>query len=135
MGRGVVEMTELTVTHFVETALVEFCLDTRHQIHPEGNFRAVEGCLLDDALRTEGEVGSDDIVSLIGSIAEEVALEDSLCTRKLQSQGVIGVQHSLKLLGIRQSRVGDMYNRLIFSNLSAVVKTNHLSFRVLEFYS
>ena len=115
-------MTELTVTHFVETALVKLCLDTRHQIHPEGYFRAVEGCLLDDALRTEGEVGSDDIVSLVGSVAEEVALEDSLCTRELRAQGVVGVQHRLKLLGIRQSRVSDVYNRLILSDLGAIIK-------------
>ena len=35
---------------------------------------------------------------------------------------------------LNDDQVGE-YNRLIFSNLSAVVKTNHLSFSVLEIYS
>ena len=65
----------------------------------------------------------------------ERSAEDSLCTRELRAQGVVGVQHRLKLLGVRQSRVSDVYNRLILSDLGAIIKTDHLRRSVLKFYT
>ena len=135
VGRGVVEMTELTVTDLIKAALVELRLYTRHQIDPEGNFRAVEGCLLDDTLCTEGEVGSDDIICLVGCVAEEVALENGLGAGELCTQGVVGVQDGLKLLGIGQSWISDMYNRLIFPDLGAIIKADDLPSGVFKLYT
>ena len=126
-------MTELTVTDLIEAALVELRFDTRHQIDPEGNFRAVEGRLLDDTLCTEGEVGSDDIISLVGCVAEEVALENGLGAGELCTQGVVGVQDGLKLLGIGQSRISDVDDGLIFPDLGAVIKADDLGSGIFQF--
>ena len=76
--RGIEEMSECPVTCFVETTLVELRLDTRHQTNPQGHLRTVEWRLLDDAFGTEREIGSNDLISLIGSVAEEVTLKDGL---------------------------------------------------------
>ena len=73
-------MTEVAVTHFVQSAFAEASLDVCHQIDPKGNLGAVEGCLLDDALSTVCDIGDDDIISLISRVAEEIALEHGLCS-------------------------------------------------------
>ena len=78
MGRTVPEMTEAPVTHFIQTTLTDTRLHIRHQIHPEGDLRPVERCLLDDTLGTVCHISHNHIVGLIGSITEEVTLENRL---------------------------------------------------------
>ena len=67
----------------IETAMGDRCPDTCHEINPQGNLRTVKGSLLDDALGTVGHVGDNDLVLLVGGITEEIAFENSLCTRQL----------------------------------------------------
>ena len=81
MCRAVPEMTELAVAHLVESAFSHACLHTCHQPHPQGNLRTVEGRLLDDALGAVCDVGDNHLVGLVGGVAEEIALENGLCTR------------------------------------------------------
>ena len=96
MGRAVPEVTEGTVAHLVEAALAEPRLHTRHQVAPEGDLRAVERGLFNDAFGTIGDIGEDDLVGLVGGIAEEVALEHGLGTlQRALEQLVIGVEHGL----------------------------------------
>ena len=74
-------MTETAMTHLVESTFADAGLHVRHEIDPEGNLRPVEGRLFDQALGTVGDIRQDDIISLIGGITEEIALEYGLCTR------------------------------------------------------
>ena len=87
------------MTHFVQSAFAEASLDVCHQIHPKGYLGAIEGCLLDDALGTVCDIGDDDIVGLIGCIAEEIALEHGLCSaERTFQQLVIHIDDGLQLL-------------------------------------
>ena len=123
MGAPVPQMLETIVLDSVETAMSDGCPYTRHEIHPEGYLGAVERCLLDDTLGAVGHVGYNHIVLLVGSIAEEIALEDCLRTRQfLFHQQIIGIEYSLQLIDEGKSGLADVNHRMIFSDFSSVVE-------------
>ena len=135
MCRAVPEMTELAVAHLVESAFSHACLYTCHQPHPKGNLRAVEGCLLDDALGAVCNVGDNHLVGLVGGVAEEIALENGLCTRQLTFyQMVICTNDGFQLLGEWQTLLCDTDYCMILLYLRAVVKARHVGTCILEIY-
>ena len=128
-------MTECTVAHLVEAALANTRLHACHQIAPEGNLRAVERGLLDDAFGTIGDIGEDDLVGLIGSITEEIALEYGLCSlQRALNQLVVGIEHGLQLLGVRESPAIHMDHRVILPDLGAIVETEDVGRGILKCY-
>ena len=76
-------MAELAMTDLIETAVGHARLNVGHEIDPQGNLRAVERGLLYDTLRTVGDIGHNDIVGLIGCVAQEVALKYGLSAWQL----------------------------------------------------
>ena len=64
--------------HLVKTAVGKAGLHIAHQIHPQGNLSAIEGCLLDDALGTIGHIGHNHLISLICRIAQKIALKHGM---------------------------------------------------------
>ena len=111
------------MTHLVKAAFRKAGLYIAHQIYPQGDLGAVEGRLLDDALGTIGDIGGDDIVGLISGIAQEVALEDSLCATELAFDKLaIGIENGFQLLGIREARRVDVDHRMVLDNLCSVIE-------------
>ena len=132
MGRAVPVVIELTVTHFVEAAAGQTGGNVCHEIHPHGHLRAVEGRLLDDALRTVGHVAHNDLVSLVGCIAEEIAFEHGLrFARQLLEQFCIGRHDSFQLRLERDQGAAGMNHGMIFFHFGAGVETKYLGAGVL----
>ena len=126
-------MAELAVAYGVETAMGDACLHSRHQVDPEGDFRPVEWCLLDDALGAVGHVGHDHLVLLVGRVAQKVALEHGASSAQLAAdQAVVGAQDGFELLGEGHLWCGDVYHGVVLAHLGAVVEAEHLCTGVLE---
>ena len=89
---------------------------------------------MDDALGAVGDVGNNDLVLLIGSVAEEIALKHSMSTLEFCFQQlVVGIQQCLQLFGIRQAVGGDMQHHLIFLYFRSVVETEDIGIGISKF--
>ena len=123
------------MTYLVKSAFSQTCLYIRHEVYPEGNLGAIKRSLLDNTLGTICYISYDDIISLVGSIAQKVTLKDSLRVGQTIEQTIIGIHHCLQLLGIRQLFLADVYHGVILLNLSAAVKAKNLGTGILKVYS
>ena len=86
------------------------------EVAPQGHLSAVEGCLLHHrnsalcALCAHGQQG----VGLIGCIAEEVALEDGVCSLQLIGQNaIVGFEEGLELLYETQLGLCDVNHQMV----------------------
>ena len=96
MGTAVPQMLELSVGYGIKTCVCKTCLDTCHQITPEGNLCTIERWLLDNTFCTVCHIAYNHLILLIGSIAEEVTFENSLSSRKMcLNKLVVGILYSL----------------------------------------
>ena len=135
VGGAVPEVAEGAMLYLVESALAEPRLHTCHQVAPEGDLRAVEGRLFDDALGTIGDIRENHLVGLVGRITEEVALKYRLSPFQLAlKQLVIGVEHGLQLLGVGEPLGIHMDHHLILFHLRAVVEAGDVGRCVLKDY-
>lgn len=125
-------MAETAMTHLVESTFADASLHVRHEIDPEGYLRPVEGRLFNQALGTVSDISQDDIISLVGCITEEIALEYGLCTWQGLQQLGIGVHDGLQLLGVGEFVLTDMYHRLIFLHFGTVVEAEDISVCILK---
>ena len=89
---------------------------------------------MDDTLGTVGDVGHDDVISLVGGVAEEIALEYGMGVGQTAEQTVVSVHHGFQLAGVSQLRGADVNHRMVFSNLRAVVETPDLGTGILKVY-
>ena len=132
---AVPHMAELAVTYFIQSASGDTRLHTRHQIHPQGYLRTVKGCLLDDALGAWGHIRGDNILCLIGSVAQEVTLEHRLRTSwQTVQQTIVRLHDGFQLLRIRQAFLADVNHCVIFLYFRAVFKAKYLGTGILKIY-
>ena len=132
MGRAVPEVMELSVAHLIEPIVGKTGGDVGHQIHPHGHFCAVEGCLFDDALRTVGHIADDDMVCLVGSIAEEIAFEHGLrLAWQLLQQFCVSRHHSLQLRLEGDEGAAGVNHHVVFLYFGAGVEVENLGAGVL----
>ena len=132
MGRAVPEVMELSVAHLIEPIAGKTGGDVGHQIHPHGHLCAVEGCLFDDALRTVGHIADDDMVCLVGSIAEEIAFEYGLrLAWQLLQQFCVSRHHSLQLRLEGDEGAAGVNHHVVFLYFGAGVEAENLGAGVL----
>ena len=88
---------------------------------------------MDNAFSAVGHIGHDDIVGLIGCVAEEVTLEGCLGTfqRAVDKAGV-GIKYGFQLGGVWQAGRIYVNHHMILLHLCAVIKLEHFSKRILE---
>ena len=100
VGAAVPQMAVGAVGHLVEAVGTHGGGHAGHEVGPEGDLRAVEGWLLDDALGAVAGVGREHEVGLVGCVAEEVALEDGDGAGRQHAvqQSGVGVEQGVELL-------------------------------------
>ena len=112
-------MTEVTMAYLIESAGQLLAVDIRHQICPQSYLGTIEGRLSDDAFGTVASVSQQYIVSLVGYIAQEVALQHGCGTFQLRGfQLLIAVEHGVQLLLERQPVSHSMYHDVVFCYLA-----------------
>ena len=127
MGRAVPKVMELSVTHLVEAVARQTGGHVGHQIHPQADFRAVEGRLLDDALGAVAHIAHDHMVGLVRRIAQEIALEHGLrLSGQLFEQLRISRHHSLQLRLEGHQRAAGVNHGVIFFYFCASVEAEYL---------
>ena len=122
MGTGIIEVTELSVAGFIEAALADGGLYARHHVEPHGHLRTIEWRLLDNGLCTIGHIAKDDVVSLVGCVAEEIALENGCGPLVFSLEGCAGIQYGLQLLRIGQLWRTDVDDGMHLPHFRAIVK-------------
>ena len=117
MSRAVPQMAETALgrgRHLIEPAGRQTGVHVRHEIDPQGQFRAVERSLLDEALSAVATIGSSNVVALIGGVAQEIAFEHGNGTLQvLVYELVISVEHGPHLLFEGQGGVGHPHDGMI----------------------
>ena len=83
--------------------------------------------MLDDALGAVGDVGGDDVVGLVGGVAEEVALEDGVRVGQTAEQTVVGIHHGFQLTVVGELPGADVNHRMVFPDLRAAVEAPDFS--------
>ena len=114
-------MTEVTVAHLIESAGQLLAADIRHQVYPQSYLCAIKRSLSDDALGAVAGICQQYVVSLVGYIAQEVALQHGCGTFQLRGfQLLIAVEHGVQLLLERQPISHSMYHDVVFCYLATL---------------
>jgi hypothetical protein len=127
-------MSECAVTGFVESAGQQTGADVSHHVDPQTNLATVKGCLSDDALGAVAGVGQQHVISLIGYVAEKVALQNSGSSLKFLSlQLFVAVEHGVELLLEATSFSTGMYQYMIFDDFALSLKGEYFGVCVILF--
>ena len=129
-------MAEGAVADLIESAGQQLALDVGHHIYPKPDLGAVKRRLSDDALGTVAGIGQKDFVSLVGYIAEEVALDDGCDTFQfLLLELFIAVKDSIQLLLEAAPCCLCVYNDMIFLDFALSFKTGYLGPGMIRLYN
>ena len=121
-------MAEVTMGYFIEPAGQLAAADIRHQVYPQSNLGTIEGSLPNDALGTVTGVCQQYVVSLVGHVAEEVALQHSGGPLQFGSlQLLIAVEYGIKLLLECPPVSFGVYHDVVFCYLAITGETEYLS--------